>query len=430
MNNYFGLALSGGGFRAAAYHIGTFRALRKLGLLNHLNVISSNSGGSITAACYGLYGHDYEKFEKVVLEGIRKNIVIRISLLNLRFWIGISFILLPLFNVFFPLFPIVLPFSINIMIFLLFLFFFLRNQFWFLPVSALIERKYDKFFFNNATLKNLRRDIRIVINSTNLDTARVFTFENHRMIDSKYEYDFGFEDVFISEDFPLAKAVMASTCVPFAFTPITIDKKYYRDPEIYNLIEPLLVDGGVYDNQGIHKLTQASSSCSCENVLVSDAGTGFPILGRLPNTLSLLMRTSTIFMERIKNLQMINSIYSSNEKGAVVAYQSLSFGAENSIDEFIKMLENGHISSKVITAHGINSADIKNKNWKRVRQYLSDHIELENLMDRMYDLPEIGEMRKVTTSLSPLKGKYVEGLIGYAELMTMINMKIFMPHLL
>ena len=32
-----GLALSGGGYRAATYHIGTFRALKKLGLLKKIN---------------------------------------------------------------------------------------------------------------------------------------------------------------------------------------------------------------------------------------------------------------------------------------------------------------------------------------------------------------------------------------------------------
>ena len=43
MNNdkkKIGLALSGGGYRAAAYHVGTLRALHKLGILNKVDVIS------------------------------------------------------------------------------------------------------------------------------------------------------------------------------------------------------------------------------------------------------------------------------------------------------------------------------------------------------------------------------------------------------
>ena len=42
-----GLALSGGGFRAAAFHLGTFLKLRELGLLDKVDVISCVSGGSI-----------------------------------------------------------------------------------------------------------------------------------------------------------------------------------------------------------------------------------------------------------------------------------------------------------------------------------------------------------------------------------------------
>ena len=42
--NKIGLALSGGGYRAAAYHIGTLRALQKLKILDKVDVISSVSG--------------------------------------------------------------------------------------------------------------------------------------------------------------------------------------------------------------------------------------------------------------------------------------------------------------------------------------------------------------------------------------------------
>ena len=59
-----GLALSGGGYRAAAYHIGALRALHKLGVLGKVDVISSVSGGSITAASYALHEGNYERFEE------------------------------------------------------------------------------------------------------------------------------------------------------------------------------------------------------------------------------------------------------------------------------------------------------------------------------------------------------------------------------
>src|SRR5262245_26774371 len=44
------LALSGGGFRAALFHLGAARRLEELGLLARLGTVSAVPGGSITAA--------------------------------------------------------------------------------------------------------------------------------------------------------------------------------------------------------------------------------------------------------------------------------------------------------------------------------------------------------------------------------------------
>jgi len=49
-----GLALSGGGFRAAAFHLGALKRLEEVGILPHINILSTVSGGSITGALYAL----------------------------------------------------------------------------------------------------------------------------------------------------------------------------------------------------------------------------------------------------------------------------------------------------------------------------------------------------------------------------------------
>ena len=46
----FGLALSGGGFRATLYHLGVIRFLRDAGALQNVTNIASVSGGSILSA--------------------------------------------------------------------------------------------------------------------------------------------------------------------------------------------------------------------------------------------------------------------------------------------------------------------------------------------------------------------------------------------
>ena len=47
-----GLALSGGGFRASLYHLGTIRCLEELGMMQRVEVMSTVSGGSILGAYY------------------------------------------------------------------------------------------------------------------------------------------------------------------------------------------------------------------------------------------------------------------------------------------------------------------------------------------------------------------------------------------
>jgi NTE family protein len=57
-----GLALSGGGFRAAFFHLGALRRLAELNLLRHVTTLSTVSGGSVLAALYFLeFKHSFEK---------------------------------------------------------------------------------------------------------------------------------------------------------------------------------------------------------------------------------------------------------------------------------------------------------------------------------------------------------------------------------
>jgi len=55
LHSRFGLALSGGGFRASFFHLGALRRLAELDLLRHVTDISTVSGGSIVAAHYYLH---------------------------------------------------------------------------------------------------------------------------------------------------------------------------------------------------------------------------------------------------------------------------------------------------------------------------------------------------------------------------------------
>ena len=73
-----GLALSGGGSRAIAFHLGCLRALNEIGILNRIDVISSVSGGSVLAGLYCAREEPFEAFEARVRAMLRAGLQDRI----------------------------------------------------------------------------------------------------------------------------------------------------------------------------------------------------------------------------------------------------------------------------------------------------------------------------------------------------------------
>ena len=80
-----GLALSGGGYRAATFHLGTLQKLDQMGLLNDVDVLSTISGGSITGAAYCLYPGSYVAFHTYMVNSLRTKNVIKEVLLSWSF---------------------------------------------------------------------------------------------------------------------------------------------------------------------------------------------------------------------------------------------------------------------------------------------------------------------------------------------------------
>lgn len=70
-----GLALSGGGSRAIAFHLGCLRALHKAGLLERIATISAVSGGSVIASLYCSHPGDFDAFERRARELLRLGFV-------------------------------------------------------------------------------------------------------------------------------------------------------------------------------------------------------------------------------------------------------------------------------------------------------------------------------------------------------------------
>ena len=69
------LALSGGGARAMAFHLGCLRALHDLGILNRVRVLSTVSGGSVIGALYAASDDPFPAFEARVRAVLARGLV-------------------------------------------------------------------------------------------------------------------------------------------------------------------------------------------------------------------------------------------------------------------------------------------------------------------------------------------------------------------
>lgn len=63
-----GVALSGGGFRAAAFGLGCLRALHDRDLLRYVDVVSGISGGSLLTAMWAYGPEDFPRFDQSVVD--------------------------------------------------------------------------------------------------------------------------------------------------------------------------------------------------------------------------------------------------------------------------------------------------------------------------------------------------------------------------
>jgi predicted acylesterase/phospholipase RssA len=69
-----GLALSGGGFRAAAFHLGCLRALQDRDLLGRVQVVSGVSGGALLAALWAYGPAEFGAFDEQVVGLLRRGL--------------------------------------------------------------------------------------------------------------------------------------------------------------------------------------------------------------------------------------------------------------------------------------------------------------------------------------------------------------------
>lgn len=232
-----GLCLSGGGYRAMVFHLGTLWRLNECGYLGKLDRISSVSGGSITAGILGLHWKNLSITPNAPAPGFATIVQEVRKMASETIDIGSIF-----GGVFGPG-----------------------------TVSQKIQKAYDEILFHGATLQDLPPDPpRFVINATNVQSATLWRFSKPYMADWRV-------GKVNAPRVPLAAAVAASSAFPPVLSPCEIDLKKYgcvfepdsgadlqKDPYTSKVT---LSDGGVYDNLGLETVWKQYAT-----VLVSDGG--------------------------------------------------------------------------------------------------------------------------------------------------------------
>jgi NTE family protein len=260
-------ALSGGGFRASFFHAGVLRALVRLGLKDRIKVVSSVSGGSITNALFGIRFDEVgsvEDFDCLVLDPLiafskrdPRNVLLRYKVMYFlnRVVAAVGMLTGPPGN------PLALFAS--------------REN------SQLFIDQLDAILFEHKTLANLSKNVRIVLNATNLNNGARFRFDNEDFGDYKTGYSYEISHL------PLALAVTASACFPGLFSPIKMDLRGYkffkRDSQKHDAGSPsaapdfvCLSDGGIFDNLGYFSLGCVCSDKRCRES-VPDRQPGVPV---------------------------------------------------------------------------------------------------------------------------------------------------------
>jgi NTE family protein len=333
-----GLALSGGGFRASFFHIGVLAQMARLGLLRHVEVISTVSGGSIIGALYYLHvkrllevkadeeitDQDYigilGRIEHHFLRGVQQNLRMRTFLNPLKA---------------------------------------LRMALPNYSRSDRIGELYDEYFYrpvldpNRTTLitmrelkiqpkgaqpdfnpqdDNGRRRAKVpilLLNATSLNTGHNWRFEAIRMGEPPREEPIAkeidknlrlrrppsYEAITEKQkNIELGLAVAASACVPGLFPPLAISGLYPND------IRVQLVDGGVHDNQGVGGLLDLG----CTRFVVSDASGQMRDEDQPTTSIpGVLGRANSILMDRVREEELFRLI---QHEDAPVAFMHLLKG--------------------------------------------------------------------------------------------------------
>lgn len=246
-----GLALSGGGFRATLFNLGSVWRLNDAGWLGKLDRITSVSGGSVLAGVLGVKWANLRfvdgratNFLNEVVQPIRRFCSLRVDLRA-----GVIGLVNPMST-----------------------------------VSEQLTSCYRTHLVDSATLEDLPSEHhgpRFIFYATNYLTGVSFRFSRSGLSDYKMGQ---YQD----SGFLVAQAMAASSAFPPFLAPLVLktDPNLWKggsleesDPALVNKMRRkiVLTDGGVYDNMGLEAVWNHRN---IDVILASDAGGPFTLVGK------------------------------------------------------------------------------------------------------------------------------------------------------
>jgi predicted acylesterase/phospholipase RssA len=251
------LSLSGGGYRAASFHLGTMAYLNRLTykdkpLLANLRLISTVSGGTITGVMYVLMmkqGLSFREFYQLLLRNLGTLDLVKTGIEQLNpdaDWKNTEKT---------------------------------KNL-----INAFAEQ-YKDYFTGEAVMADLEplphRLEQVIFNSTEFSNAINFRFKTIKWPDT-YAGNF-YHRVLASQlhEVRLSDIIAASSCFPGGFEPMLWpnDFLHRNSPMLRSLkqenlaaqLPPLgVMDGGIYDNQGIDSILTYKKDPYFDLVIISD----------------------------------------------------------------------------------------------------------------------------------------------------------------
>ena len=238
------LCLSGGGYRAMLFHLGSLWRLNELGWLTKLDRVSSVSGGSLAA---GALAHSWSELafdEAGVAQAFRTAFADRIhKLAGVTIDVGAG----------------------------------LQGMFWRGSIADRLVASYEEHLVGEATLQDIPDRPRFIFNATNLQSGVLWRFSKPYM----WDYRVG---KIANPTEKLAVAIAASAAFPPFLSPLTLrlEQSAYvpgtgtelQQPDY--MTRPVLSDGGVYDNLGLETAWKRY-----QTILVSDGGGHFTANARV-----------------------------------------------------------------------------------------------------------------------------------------------------